>query len=110
MLKKTAPRIRGRHDDSMDSPMVRSTQAKTSDDCLDTPLSAKVASSAVDASHGDSPMLMSVQKRRNRLISSDSDEEESSSPPRPNERSSISYEKSSSIHDNDNEESITDDN
>ena len=89
--------------------MVRSTQAKTSDDCLDTPVSAKVVSSAVDSSHGDSPMLMSVQKRRNRLISSDSDEEESSSP-RPNERSIHSIEKSSSIHNIDNEESITDDN
>ena len=88
--------------------MVRNIQAKTSEDYLDTPVSNKTTSNPIDSSHGDSPMLMSVQKRRNRLISSseeDSADEEDSSPLSSNTHND---EKSSSIH-NDNEESITDD-
>ena len=102
--KKTASRIRGRHDDSMDSPMVRNTQAKTSEDYLDTPVSNKVVSNPIDSSHGDSPMLLSVQKRRNRLISSSDEEsadEKDRSPPSSNPNND---EKSSSKHNHDNEE------
>ena len=107
--KKTASRIRGRHDDSMDSPMVRNIQAKTSEDYLDTPVSNKVVSNLIDSSHGDCSMLLSVQKRRNRLISSSDEEsadEKDRSPPSSNPNND---EKSSSKHNHDNEESITDD-
>merc|ERR1719154_481116 len=100
--KKTASRIRGRHDDSMDSPMVRNIQAKTSEDYLDTPVSKKVISNPIDSSHGDSPMLQSVQKRRNRLISSSdeesADEKEDRSPP----SSNINDDDKSSMHNDDN--------
>ena len=37
---KTLGKVRGRHDDSMESPMVRTTMAKTSEDFLDTPISS----------------------------------------------------------------------
>eukprot|EP00092_Neocalanus_flemingeri_P036978 GFUD01040257.1.p1 GENE.GFUD01040257.1~~GFUD01040257.1.p1 ORF type:complete len:1284 (-),score=419.89 GFUD01040257.1:168-4019(-) len=40
-LLKTLAQVRGRHDDSLDSPMVRATLARTCGDSLDTPLSEK---------------------------------------------------------------------
>jgi len=42
-LLKTLSKVRGRHDDSLDSPQVRATLARTCGDSLDTPVSEKVS-------------------------------------------------------------------
>merc|ERR1719209_443005 len=48
--------VRGRHDDSIDSPMVRSTMQRTCPDSLDTPISSKPQTSGRFASAAPSPM------------------------------------------------------
>ena len=65
---KTVARVRGRHDDSVDSPMMRSTMARTCEDSLDTPVS-KVKPS----SHQESPLARSTKPRNSQILSSDYD-------------------------------------
>lgn len=48
--------VRGRHDDSIDSPMVRSTMQRTCPDSLDTPISSNKPQTSRFASAGPSPM------------------------------------------------------
>ena len=65
---KTVARVRGRHDDSVDSPMMRSTMARTCEDSLDTPIS-KVK----PPSHQESPLARSTKPRNSQILSSDHD-------------------------------------
>jgi len=74
-ISKTLSKVRGRHDDSMDSPMVRNTVSKTSDDYLDTPPANKVKSSNETTDDADDSILSPVKSSRNRRISSSSEDE-----------------------------------
>ena len=96
----------------MDSPMVRNTIQKTSEDYLNTPVSSKAAFAVINSSLDDSPMVMSALKRRNRLISSDSEDGESVREEKSNSDSAIASNNSSSKsspYDDITKENITDD-
>jgi len=75
-ITKTLAKVRGRHDDSMDSPMVRNIVSKTSDDYLDTPPTNRVKSSLETAPDPDDSLIISpVKSSHQRRISSSSEEE-----------------------------------
>ena len=78
-LERTLARVRGRHDDSMDSPMVRNTQARTCEDSLDTPLHANGERVQRESPQTDSSFISTNKiKRPSNIISSSEESEEES--------------------------------
>jgi len=83
---KTLSKVRGRHDDSLDSPLVRATMARTCEDSLDTPISqnqqrSKTKSTSPNSrdhlsSVSPSPVLTKTVKSRIHVIDSSDDEDD----------------------------------